>query len=116
MSAPRGPVFMASLCLLDQDGGLARKWDLGAQPLAVGRDATADIVIDDAALSRRHFEIVPRGDHYLLTDLNSQNGTWVDGKPAAATQLHHHDCILAGRTLFIFAEGPPSPLPARAAA
>jgi pSer/pThr/pTyr-binding forkhead associated (FHA) protein len=58
------------------------------------------------SLSRRHFEIVPQGDHYLLKDLDSQNGTWVDGKPASATRLRHHDCILAGRTLFIFAEEP----------
>ncbi len=95
---------MASLCLLDEDGSLAQQWDLGAEPLAIGRGAGADVIIEDDALSRRHFEIVQQGDHYELRDLNSQNGTWVDGQRAVTTPLHHHDCILAGRTLFLFAE------------
>ncbi len=95
---------MASLCLLGEDGAMAERWELGEQPLAVGRGETADIIIDDAALSRRHFLISRQGNGYLLKDLNSQNGTWVDGKRAEATFLRHHDCILAGRTLFLFAE------------
>ena len=95
---------MADLLLLGDDGARAQHWEIGALPLAVGRDASADIVINDLALSRRHFVIVCEGGTYLLKDLNSQNGTWVDGRRAAAepTKLSHHDCILAGRTLFLF--------------
>ena len=95
---------MASLCLLAEDGTMADQWELGLEPLAVGRDASADVIVDDLALSRRHFMIVCQGEHYLLHDLDSQNGTWVDGKPARKepTPLRHHDCIVAGRTLFLF--------------
>jgi pSer/pThr/pTyr-binding forkhead associated (FHA) protein len=83
---------------------LAEQWEIGALPLAVGRDESADIRVNDLALSRRHFVIVREGATYLLKDLNSQNGTWVDGRRAHAepTRLSHHDCILAGRTLFLF--------------
>lgn len=95
---------MASLCLLDEDGTTAERWELRDRELAVGRGEAADIMIDDAALSRRHFVIVPEADHYLLKDLQSQNGTFVDGRPARDTRLHDHDCIAAGRTLFIFSE------------
>ncbi len=95
---------MATLCLLDENGVTAERWELGGQPLAIGRGAAADIVVDDAALSRRHFVIVPEADGYLLKDLGSQNGTWVDGEPAKATRLRHHTCILAGRTLFMFSD------------
>ncbi len=95
---------MASLCLLGEDGATTQRWELGAKPLEVGRDETADIVIEDESLSRRHFVIMQDGAHYLLKDLNSQNGTWVDGKQAEITRLTHHDCILAGRTLFLFSE------------
>ena len=98
---------MASLCLLDNDGSKTMQWELGDTPVAVGRDESADVVIPDESLSRRHFVIVCEGGHYLLKDLNSQNGTWVDGQRAGATPLHHHDCILAGRTLFLFSDARP---------
>jgi len=95
---------MANLALLGEDGITARRWEIGARPLSVGRDDSADVVIEDETLSRRHFLIVKQGTHYVLQDLNSQNGTWVDGRRAhaRATPLHHHDCIAAGRTIFMF--------------
>jgi pSer/pThr/pTyr-binding forkhead associated (FHA) protein len=95
---------MTRLCLLDDNGATAQAWEIGDQPLAVGRGAGADVVIDDAALSRVHFKISREGERFVLTDMSSQNGTWVDGERAAATALHHHDCILAGRSLFIFSD------------
>lgn len=97
---------MATLCLLDENGITARRWELGDKPLAVGRDKSADVVIQDAALSRRHFVVERDGGDYLLKDLDSQNGTWVDGQRAHSTRLRHHDCILAGRTIFLFSEHP----------
>jgi two-component system, NtrC family, sensor kinase len=103
-------MVMANLSLLAEDGLAAERWELGDQPLAVGRGATADVIVDDAALSRRHFLILKDAAGYLLKDLDSQNGTWVDGQPAKATRLHHHDCILAGRTLFMFSETAPAPI------
>ncbi len=99
---------MANLCLLGEDGATMERWELGEQPLAIGRGEAADIIINDAALSRRHFLISREGQSYILKDLDSQNGTWVDGKRAETTQLRHHDCILAGRTLFVFAEHQPA--------
>lgn len=95
---------MASLCLLDENGALTERWELGIRPLAIGRDASADVIVDDPALSRRHFLIERDGAEYLLKDLHSQNGTWVDGRRAEVAILHHHDCILAGRTIFLFKE------------
>jgi len=105
---------MASLCLLGEDGTLARRWELGDQPIAVGRGESANVIIDDAALSRRHFLIEPENGCFFIKDLASQNGTWVDGKPAERTRLRHHDCILAGRTIFLFSETAP-PTTAQAA-
>ena len=95
---------MASLCLLDENGTLAERWELGAKPMTVGRGAAADVIVDDPALSRLHFLIERTGHDFMLKDLHSQNGTWVDGQLARLTKLHHHDCILAGRTVFLFKE------------
>lgn len=99
---------MAKLYLLGEDGAVAESWDLAAKPVAIGRGAAADVIVEDVTLSRRHFLIVREGTDYILKDLNSQNGTWVDGKRAHSTRLRHHDCIVAGRTLFLFSEQPAS--------
>jgi pSer/pThr/pTyr-binding forkhead associated (FHA) protein len=109
---------MAHLSLLDENGLVAQRWELDERPLAVGRGEAADVIIDDASLSRRHFIIQQASEGYLLQDLDSQNGTWVDGQRAETTRLHHHDCIAAGRTLFMFndpraAETEAKPLPAQ---
>jgi pSer/pThr/pTyr-binding forkhead associated (FHA) protein len=103
---------MASLCLLGEDGTMVERWEVGDQPIAIGRDETADVTIDDAALSRRHFMIWREGDNYLIKDLDSQNGTWVDGQRARGSKLRQNDCILAGRTLFLFSEHAASTAPA----
>ncbi len=100
---------MASLCLLDEDGAIAGRWELDKGPVAVGRGESADVIIGDATLSRRHFVVARVGDGYVLNDLNSNNGTWVDGELAKATKLRDHDCILAGRTLFLFCESGGAP-------
>ena len=95
---------MANLCLLAEDGAVAQRWEIGDQPVAVGRDGTADVVIADTTLSRRHFVVWREGDSFLIKDLNSQNGTWVDGQRAKGTKLCHNVCIVAGKTLFMFSE------------
>jgi pSer/pThr/pTyr-binding forkhead associated (FHA) protein len=110
---------MAHLCLLGDDGAMAGRWEIGAKPLAVGRDKNVDVQIDDQLLSRRHFVISREGESFLLKDLDSQNGTWVDGRRALAEamKLRHHDCIAAGRTLFLFSEevaAPADPKPSAA--
>ena len=100
---------MAALCLLAEDGAVAQRWEIGEQPVAFGRDDTADVTIEDEALSRRHFLIQREGDNILIKDLNSQNGTWVDGQRVQGTKLSHDVCIAAGRTLFMFSEHPLPP-------
>lgn len=97
---------MATLCLLGEDGTVVQRWDLGDRPVTIGRDDTADLVIQDGSLSRRHFTISREGEHYMIKDLGSQNGTTVDGRRAQTTLLRQNDCILAGRTLFLFHERP----------
>lgn len=93
---------MASLCLLNDEGTATDRWEVGDQPLAVGRGEAADIIVADEALSRRHFIITREGVNYVVKDLHSQNGTFVDGQPAKSAKLSHSDCILAGRSVFVF--------------
>jgi pSer/pThr/pTyr-binding forkhead associated (FHA) protein len=95
---------MADLCLLDENGAVKQRWEIGHQPMAVGRDESADVIVPDNTLSRRHFLIWRERESYRLKDLQSQNGTSVDGQRAPGSVLHHNVCIVAGRTVFMFSE------------
>ena len=97
------PWIMPSLCLLDEEGLPIQHWEIGEEPIAIGRD---DLDLDDESLSRRHFQVLRDGEYCFIQDLDSQNGTWVDGRRINETRLRHHDCVLAGRTLFLFSEKP----------
>ncbi len=50
----------------------------------VGRASDSDIQIRDSSISRRHAEIIRRGDMFLVKDLKSRNGTWINGVSIAA--------------------------------
>ena len=95
---------MATLCLLDDVGLVAKRWELNDKPISIGRDDSAEIILDDESLSRQHFMVFRDKEGYSIQDLDSQNGTWVDGKRTHTTRLKHHDCIVAGRTIFLFDE------------
>ncbi len=47
--------------------------------VVVGADPSADIVLSDPAVSRRHCSLVPKGEGFEVTDLGSRNGTLLDG-------------------------------------
>jgi pSer/pThr/pTyr-binding forkhead associated (FHA) protein len=98
---------MAKLCLLNPDGVVDKQWEIGEKPLIVGRGETVDVKIDDDGLSRRHFMVFREGADYLIKDLSSRNGTWLDGQRAAQINLRHEDRIVAGRTQFRFCEQDP---------
>ncbi len=95
---------MAKLCLLKPDGVVDKQWDLNNKPIVVGRGDSVDIKVEDDGLSRRHFMIFRDGEDYLIKDLSSRNGTWLDGERTLQTNLQHDDRILAGRTQFRFCQ------------
>lgn len=65
--------------------------------LIVGRSNTCDIYIDDNKLSRQHFVIESDGEHLYIMDLQSRNGTMLNGMCIHGRQvLHSGDKIVAG--------------------
>ena len=68
----------------------------------IGRNG-ADIVVDDVALSAHHFEIENRDRTFFISDLDSTNGTKVNGETVDETRpLRSGDRIEAGKTVFLF--------------
>ncbi|GAA5017448.1 antibiotic biosynthesis regulator FhaA [Terrabacter aeriphilus] len=75
----------------------------------LGRDESADIVIDDAGVSRRHSEIrvTTDGPHLVtsIRDLNSTNGTFVNSERVSSQRLQDGDRLTIGRTTATFRAG-----------
>jgi len=76
-------------------------WISPGQSLRIGRTERADVVLrGDRRLSSLHFEIVCEADQAMLRDLDSRNGTFVDGQRVSETVLRQGSRILAGDTHF----------------
>ena len=88
---PRAP--KATLTVRDDD---RKQVSLGADPLAIGRDPQNDIVLDDRRVSRKHAEIRLRLGRYTLYDLQSTNGTYVNGRRVAEIVLSDGDRVAIG--------------------
>jgi Nif-specific regulatory protein len=76
--------------------------------LAIGRERSNTLAIEDPAISRRHCLFRPQASDWLLRDLNSMNGTYVNGLPVQERLLEDGDQIQIGRTLFAFSAREPS--------
>ncbi len=70
--------------------------------VSVGRDPNCDVVFQDDSLSRMHVEVRYFGtDHIAVRDLDSTNGTFVDGKRITETILRDGDKMLLGRSTLV---------------
>jgi pSer/pThr/pTyr-binding forkhead associated (FHA) protein len=69
-----------SRLIIFHEQALHRYIELGRRELKIGRGQQNDVVLDDPdkVVSRFHAELRPDASGYVLIDLNSQNGTWVD--------------------------------------
>ena len=62
-------------------------FELTMDSMSIGREATNDIVIQDAELSRNHARISRRGVTFLLEDLGSTNGTFVNHQRISSPRM-----------------------------
>lgn len=63
----------------------------------IGRATTNEIFLDDVTVSRKHAEIRKSGKTYLLKDLGSLNGTYLNGEIVAAKTLSDGDELQIGK-------------------
>ena len=78
---------------------------LGPDPMLIGRDPQNDIVLDDRRVSRKHAEVRLRLGRYTLYDLQSTNGTYVNGRRVAEKVLDDGDKISVGGLEVVFRSG-----------
>lgn len=76
------------------------------RPLSIGRHAENDIVIDHMGVSGRHARVEVEGETVVLTDLQSTNGTFVNGKRVERAALRPNDWISVGKHILTLKAGP----------
>lgn len=79
------------------------KWALINDSTSVGRHEESDIVLDDVSVSRHHAILTRTASGRItLRDLNSLNGTYVNGVRVEEVVLHSADEVLVGKFKLIF--------------
>lgn len=102
---------MATLSLIYNEKRL-ENFPIGmGDTLIIGRQSTNDIVIDNLAVSFLHSRVESIGDEFLLVDLQSENGSFVNDKRITAHWLKDGDVITIGKHTLLFSNPKPKNLP-----
>ncbi len=80
------------------------RYDIGDEPVGLGRDVVNTISLHDTEISRCHAQVKSEQGKYVLTDLNSSNGTYVNGESIRSRELKNGDQIQVGRTVLLFSQ------------
>jgi hypothetical protein len=90
--------------LVEKEGPhTGRKYRINWHTVTIGYDDDSSIVIDDNTVSPKHAKIERQGNKFVLYDLLSENGTWLNGrKLLRPKELNDFDEIGVGRTKLIF--------------
>lgn len=103
--APR--TAASSGCLIFIYGhDIGRRVPVTTEPLVIGRSPQSEVQIDQESVSRNHCQIRFDGDHFVVRDLGSTNGTYVnDDLVEGEGRLRHGDQLKVGRTILKFIIG-----------
>ncbi|HYZ46637.1 MAG TPA: DUF3662 and FHA domain-containing protein [Actinomycetota bacterium] len=95
----------AKLVVLDREGKPKEEISIARGPVTIGRQSTSDVVLSDPNVSRRHAELRREGDHWVLVDLGSTNGSLVNGALTREHKLSHGDRLAFGGSELVFEVG-----------
>ncbi|MGB5812989.1 MAG: GGDEF domain-containing protein [Polyangiales bacterium] len=84
---------------------LGKRFSLAGGPVQVGRGSDNTIVLDNDSVSRRHARVEVEGTDYVLVDMNSTNGTYVNDELIHTHALRRGDQIKIGDTILKFLSG-----------
>jgi pSer/pThr/pTyr-binding forkhead associated (FHA) protein len=97
----------AQLVVLDDSGQAKESISITRTPIVVGRLSSVDVVLSDPNVSRRHAELRRDGPAWVIVDLGSTNGTYVNGKQVTEQALSDGDRLSFGSSdLLIKLAGP----------
>lgn len=91
------------MIVIESGAGRGNSIELPANDIVIGRDYSNYIVVDDGKVSGNHAKLIFNNGVWVVTDLGSTNGTFVNGgKVVGQQQLSNGDKIKVGDTILVF--------------
>ena len=81
------------------------KYALDQDLITAGRHPDSDIFLDDITVSRRHVEVERRGGGYVVRDVGSLNGTYLNRERVEEAEMHDGDELQVGTFKLVFLAG-----------
>lgn len=104
---PPGP----ALIVVKRGPGAGSRFVLDQAVSSAGRHPNSDLFLDDVTASRRHVEFRRENSEFVIVDVGSLNGTYVNRKLVQSAILHDGDEIQIGKFRLIFLAEPPGRKP-----
>jgi pSer/pThr/pTyr-binding forkhead associated (FHA) protein len=83
---------------------ILKKLPFDKDSLTIGRKPDNDLQIDNLAVSGHHARVDRTGSDFILTDLQSTNGTFINNQKVASHKLRHGDNIVIGKHIIVFVD------------
>ena len=99
---------MARLIILARHSSV-RQVNIAGPITTIGRSGSNSVCIDSERVSRHHAAIEWTGDRFMLTDMGSRNGTYVNNEKVRAHALSNGDAIVVGDCQLRFLYSQPLP-------
>lgn len=106
------PIISGQACLVlcyagaPDSAEVGQRFEPAGEEMIVGRGIDADLQVDQDSVSRRHARLSRKDGAWLIADLQSTNGTYVNDMPVTEQPLHAGDLLKIGHAVFKFLEGP----------
>nr|WP_233565885.1 FHA domain-containing protein [Cellulomonas sp. PhB143] len=98
----------SALLIMQRGPGAGSRFLLDAPRTVAGRSESADIFLDDVTVSRKHAEFVRDGDGFVVRDIGSLNGTYLNRARIDAALLSTGDEVQIGKFRLTFHASPRS--------
>jgi hypothetical protein len=95
----------AGVLVVKRGPNAGSKFVLDQETTHVGRHPESDIFLDDITVSRRHAELVRDADQYLVRDVGSLNGTYLNRERIDEATLANGDEVQIGKFKLVFLSG-----------
>ena len=96
----------SALLVVRRGPNVGARFLLDSDVTVAGRHPSADIFLDDVTVSRRHAEFRRDGAEFVVVDVGSLNGTYVNREPVDTAVLANGDEVQIGKFRLVFLTGP----------
>jgi pSer/pThr/pTyr-binding forkhead associated (FHA) protein len=96
----------SALLVVKRGPNAGSRFLLDRSTTSAGRHPESDIFLDDVTVSRRHAEFRREGGEFVVVDVGSLNGTYVNREPVDTALLANGDEVQIGKFRLVFLTGP----------